>query len=296
MVGANWGDGGVRIAVTADLHWGINDAGDAAARLLVTHLHAEPPDLLIIAGDIGAGGEFEPALALFDALDCRKALVPGNHDIWVTDADARGDSLAVYREHLPSLSSKHGFHYLDEAPLLLPDGGLSIVGSINWYDYTWTDFAALAEAFPDWEDRLRTKRFTRGRHNDARFVHWRYDDRSFTAEAVAALDRHLSASTGPVIVVTHHPPVRELTFPRSGLPTPDGMLWDAFSGNLAMEGLLARHADRISFAFCGHTHRARVGNHGKIRGHNIGGDYPFKRLLTLDWPAEEITEKEFDVR
>jgi 3',5'-cyclic AMP phosphodiesterase CpdA len=286
----------VRIAVTADLHWGINDAGDAATRLLVADLFADPPDLLILGGDIGAGNEFAPALALFDGLDCRKALVPGNHDIWVADDDPRGDSLAVYHEHLPGLAAAHGFHYLDRAPLVLPDAGLTIVGSINWYDYTWADPAALAEAFPDWEDRLRTKRFTRGRHNDGRFVRWQYDDRSFTGEVVAALDRHLSASAGPVVVVTHHPPFRALTFPRSGPPTPDGLLWDAFSGNRGLEEVLARHADRVPFAFCGHTHRTRVGKDGKIRGYNIGSDYPFKRLLRLDWPAGAVAEKEFDAR
>jgi 3',5'-cyclic AMP phosphodiesterase CpdA len=286
----------VRIAVTADLHWGINDSGDAATQLLVAHLHAERPDLLIVAGDIGAGDEFEVALALFDGLTCRKALVPGNHDIWVGDADPRGDSLAVYRDHLPTLSVAHNFHYLDHAPLVLSDAGLTIVGSVNWYDYSWADRAALAEAFPDWEDRLRSKRFIRGRHNDGRFVRWRHDDRSFAAIAVDALDRQISSSQGQVIVVTHHPPFRALTFPRSGPPTADGLLWDAFSGNRALEELLARHADRIPFAFCGHTHRARNGTHGHIRGYNVGGDYPFKRLLTLDWPTGLVTELEFDAR
>jgi 3',5'-cyclic AMP phosphodiesterase CpdA len=286
----------VRIAVTADLHWGINAAGDAATRLLIADLHGDPPDLLILAGDIGAGDEFEPALAMFDGIDCRKALVPGNHDIWVGDADSRGDSLAVYRELLPRLSAAHGFHYLDDGPLLVPTDALTIVGSINWYDYTWADPIALAEAFFDWENRLRTKRFTRGRHNDGRFVRWRYDDQSFTAEVVAAFDRHLSASTGPIFVVTHHPPFQALAFPQTGPATPDGLLWAAFSGNRALEESLARHADRIPYAFCGHTHRARTGNLGPIRGYNTGSDYPFKRLLMLDWPTGEISEKAFDVR
>jgi predicted phosphohydrolase len=287
----------VRIAVTADVHWGINDAGDAATRLLVDALHAEPPDLLILAGDVGAGDEFEPALALFDRLPCRKALVPGNHDIWVTEDDRRGDSWTVYRERLPALSAAHGFHYLDHGPLVLPDRGLAVVGSMNWYDYSWADAAALAAAFPDWQDRLLTKRFTRGRHNDARFVRWRYDDRSFTIEAVRTLEQHLSATdAATVFVVAHHPPFRALNFPRPSPPTPDGLLWDAFSGNQAMEDLLTRHAGRIPFAFCGHTHRARSGTLAGIQGHNIGSDYPFKRLLTLDWPAGDLADKTFDVR
>jgi 3',5'-cyclic AMP phosphodiesterase CpdA len=289
----------VRIAVTADLHWGINEAGDAATRLLVAELTANPPDLVLIAGDIGAGDEFEPALALFDGLACRKALVPGNHDIWVTDDDRRGDSLTVYREHLPRLSAAHGFHYLDHGPLALRDGNVAVAGTINWYDYSWAEPAALAAAFPDWQDRLLTKRFTRGRHNDARFVRWPLDDTAFTVAAVQSFARQLSTAmdlAAKVIVVAHHPPFRALNFPRNGPPTPDGILWDAFAGNQAMEELLAHQADRIPFAFCGHTHRERSGTLGQIRGFNVGSDYPFKRLLLVDWPAGEVTERTFDVR
>jgi 3',5'-cyclic AMP phosphodiesterase CpdA len=284
----------VRIAVTADLHWGINEAGDAATRRLIGELYTDRPDLVIIAGDVGAGDEFEPALALFDGLDCRKALVPGNHDVWVTEDDRRGDSLAVYREHLPGLSAAHGFHYLDHGPLPLAD--LTVVGSMNWYDYSWADPAALAAAFPDWHDRLRTKRFTMGRLNDARFVRWLHDDGTFTAEVVRTFDAQLTGTTGAVVAVTHHPPFRGLNFPRSGPPTPDGLLWDAFAGNKAMEDVLARQASRVRFVFCGHTHRARAGTLGEIRGYNVGSDYPFKRLLTLDWPAGAIGERTFDTR
>jgi 3',5'-cyclic AMP phosphodiesterase CpdA len=289
----------VRIAVTADLHWNINDAGDAATRLLVAELFADRPDLLILAGDQGAGDEFEPCLALFDSLDCRKALVPGNHDIWVTEDDRRGDSWTVYQEHLPRIAAAHSFHYFDHGPLVLPDPDLALVGTINWYDYSWADPDLLANFFPDWQDRLRSKRFTRGRHNDGRFVRWAHNDVTFTAEGVAAFEQHLltaEAAAKDVIVVTHHPPFRGLTFPRVGAATPDGLLWDAFSGNQPLESLLARHSGRVRLAFCGHTHRARHGDLAGIRGFNVGSDYPFKRLLRFDWPEVVVTEQEFDAR
>src|SRR5262245_5084804 len=73
----------LRLAITADLHWGTHENGDEATRMMLEFLRQEPPDLLILAGDIGAAHHFEECLKLFDNLACRKAAVPGNHDIWV---------------------------------------------------------------------------------------------------------------------------------------------------------------------------------------------------------------------
>ena len=123
------------------------------------------------------------------------------------------------------------------------------------------------------------------------------DDISFTARVVAALERQLDAalaSVGRAIVVTHHPPFYGLGFPRLGPPESlEGILWDAFCGNQAMEAVLSRRADRIAFAFCGHTHRTRENTLGAIRGYNVGSDYHFKRLLWLDWPAGTIEAHQF---
>ncbi|HLN31411.1 MAG TPA: metallophosphoesterase [Gemmataceae bacterium] len=286
----------LRLALTADLHWGVRPSGDEATTLLIDFLRQEPPDVLVLAGDAGAGRDFANCLALFDDLACQKALVPGNHDIWVEDADPRGDSLQVYRDYLPSVCAAHGFHYLDQGPLLLPQAGLAVAGSINWYDYSWS-IEALQQQFRDWEDRVRTKRFSRGRHNDARFVRWPLDDARFTGEVVGKLEEHLQQARSQVpsvIVVTHHPAYYSLSFPRGDAPlTPDGLLWDAFSGNRACEELLTRHEEDIPLVFSGHTHRARTSTLGKIRGYNIGGDYHFKRLLLVDWPAGTVTAHVF---
>jgi hypothetical protein len=222
--------------------------------------------------------------------------VPGNHDIWVEESDRRGDSLQVYREHLPKLCAEHGFHYLDAGPLLLPGAELGVVGSINWYDYSWS-IDTLRNQVPDWEERLRGKYFSRGRHNDARFVRWPLDDIRFTAQVVQTLETHLEQvlrQVGQALVVTHHPAFYGLAFPRSAAPvTLDSLLWDAFAGNRALEELLPRYAERIPFVFSGHTHRARFNTLGAIRGFNIGGDYHFKRLLLLDWPAGHVEAHEF---
>src|SRR4051812_27550804 len=116
----------MRIAVTADLHWGHNRLGDAATRLLHDHLAQHPPDVLLLGGDIGTAEHFADCLALFGDLPCQKALVPGNHDLWVMEDNRTTDSLQLYEHDLPALSAAHGFSYLDQGPLLLHEEEVAI--------------------------------------------------------------------------------------------------------------------------------------------------------------------------
>lgn len=261
----------------------------------MAELYHDPPDLFILAGDVGAGDEFDRCLDLFADLPSTKALVPGNHDIWVRTNDPRGDSLTVYREHLPRVADARHFHYLDHGPLILPGVGLAVVGSMNWYDYSW-GVDRLRAVAADWQDRLRTKRFTRGRHNDAHYVKWGYSDAEFADLAVASLESHLRQALLRVpsaVLVTHHPPFRGLNYPKPEPLDMDALMWEAFSGNAKLEGLLAEYGDRIPLAFCGHTHFAREAAHGPTRGFNVGGDYHSKRLLRFDWPNGAVQATEF---
>lgn len=258
---------------------------------MLQHLKAQPPDLLLLGGDIGTDEHFGSCLQFFGDLPCPKALVPGNHDLWVADNDHRGDSLAVYDVYLPELCQKHGYHYLDHAPMTFPEANLAIVGSINWYDYSWSLERMKAEV-PNWQWHLDNKAFTRGRHNDGRFVRWNLDDVRFTERVVATIEQHLSEVFQQVehaIVMTHHPAFHALSFPRA---TPaqglDELLWEALSGNCGLEAILERYGARVPFIFSGHTHRATEPSLGSSHGYNVGGDYHFKRMLLLDWPAGTI--------
>jgi predicted phosphohydrolase len=285
----------LRIAVAADLHWGHRHGQDAT-RALADFVLAESPDVFLLAGDVGTGSLFEDCLRLFAEMPGVKALVPGNHDLWVSPDNKDFDSLDLYLRLLPEAAARQGFHYLDSGPLLLPGDGLAIVGTVNWYDYSWS-IDAIRRLFPEEEHRLQSKRFPRGRHNDANFIRWPLDDAGFTSLVTATLERHLeqaSAQAERLIVVAHHPPFYAVSFPRSEPPTQlEGLMWDAFAGNVGVEQLLARHASKISHVFCGHTHRARHGTLGPIQGYNVGSDYPFKRLLLLDWPGGEVQEHQF---
>jgi predicted phosphohydrolase len=287
-----------RIALTADLHWGHRTGGDAT-RLLATYLSENPPDLLILAGDIGTGPLFPDCLRLFADLPCRKALVPGNHDVWVSPDGQGADSLEKYERLLPAAAQEYSFHYLDQGPLLFPEVGLAVVGSMNWYDYSWA-LAGLRRNFPEEEGRLQSKRFTRGRHNDFNFIRWPFDDIGITQRVAAKLEVDLVdalAQVPKVIVVTHHPPYYDLSFPHPGPPVMlDQFLWDAFAGNSTVQNLMTKYADRIAYAFCGHTHRALQADLAGIHGFNIGGDYHFKRLLFLDWSSGSVAAHEFNDR
>lgn len=285
----------MRIALTADLHWGQNRVGDQATVALVDYLNKNPPDALILGGDQGTQDHFGECLQLFSRLSCPKGLVPGNHDIWVEDNDPRGDSLTVYERGLPDACRAAGFHYLDHGPMFFA-ANLAVAGSINWYDYSWS-MARIQAEFPGHEWRLQSKAFTRGRHNDSRFVRWPGNDVDFTRRVVAAFSHHLSQAlqkAEQALVVTHHPAVYGLSFPRDRPPeTLDGLLWDAFTGNDAMQALLEQHSKEIPFVFCGHTHRERAFQFDSTQAYNIGGDYHFKRLLLLDWPTGEVTAQTF---
>src|SRR4051812_36288412 len=100
----------MRLAITADLHWGMSPKGDAATRALIEQVAALAPDALVLAGDIGEGKQFAPCLQLFRELPCAKLLVPGNHDLWTRDPSPT--SLELYDDKLPQTARDQGFQYL----------------------------------------------------------------------------------------------------------------------------------------------------------------------------------------
>ena len=70
-------------------------------------------------------------------------------------------------------------------------------------------------------------------------------------------------------------------------------LYTALRGLPVVEELLEEYAAAVSLVFSGHTHRAREGTLGPVRGYNVGGDYHFKRLLVVDWPLGAVQEHTF---
>lgn len=268
----------MRVAVTADLHWGVSRRGDRATRALAEHVRKLQPDLFAIAGDVGEGAEWSRCLAQFAELSCPKLVVPGNHDLWVR-YPGQG-SMTAYERRLPAACPRHGFQYLDER--FWAREGWAVVGSINWYDYSFADPDLTAE-FPDAEQMYREKRFPRGWHNDGRYVHLGMTDEAFTDRVVQRFQRHLSElpeTVSNVLVIQHHPPVRELFYP-TDLTTVEQRFWLAYTGNRRMQEAV-RSDPRIRAVFCGHTHAACEAEADGRLYVNVGGDYDFKRLVLWD--------------
>ncbi|HTE20257.1 MAG TPA: metallophosphoesterase, partial [Armatimonadota bacterium] len=163
----------MQLAVTADLHWGLSAEGDAATRELARCVEKLSPDVFAIAGDVGEGSDFGRGLSLFGTLSCGRLVIPGNHDLWTRDPDQ--SSLALYEERLANIAAKHGFQYLDLQPYLSPNGSEAVVGSINWYDYSFAD-PELEQEYPDAQWMYERKLFPTGRHNDGRFIHFGMSD------------------------------------------------------------------------------------------------------------------------
>ena len=253
-----------------------------------------PPTCLILAGDIGAGDDFDRCLALFERLPSAKGRRPrqprhlGPHP--TTPAATRSTSTTATCR---PCAERYGFTYLDQGPLVFPESDLAVVGTMNWYDYSWDNDLLRRAAPDDWQERLRTKRFTRGMHNDANFVRWPFDDLSFTDRVVG---NWRPTSTGPGRSGKRS--LSPTTRRSAGCSTRE----EPLARRPALAGVLRQHAAgrncyartaRIPLVFCGHTHAARECEVGGMRGFNVGGDYHFKRLLWVDWPSGKTNEEEF---
>lgn len=282
----------MKLAITADLHWGISAKGDRCTERLAQRVMQLAPDVLILLGDTGVEEELGACLARFESMRGMKLLVAGNHCIW---SHTRGvNSMTIYREIIPATAKEHGFFYLDEQPWLAEDRSLAIVGNISWYDYSHAS-PVIAAKYPNAEAMYRRKEFFNGRHNDGQYVRLGKSDAEFTQDVLARLQSHLDDMTQRaecLLAAIHHPPFPELFFPMKAAPSDDELMWLAYTSNRAIAELLPRYP-KLRYVFCGHTHAARAATVGHIRAFNIGGNYDWKRLAVLDHPAGEVAFEVF---
>ena len=101
----------MRVAITADIHYGIGNnqkiVANFARRIIKTKA-----DVLLLVGDTFAFNTqlLVECLMLFVPFKGDKLFVAGNHDLWTRGTD----SLKIYEKILPHITKQCGFHSLDQ--------------------------------------------------------------------------------------------------------------------------------------------------------------------------------------
>jgi predicted phosphohydrolase len=293
----------MKILITADLHYDIARSR-APTEDLARRALDEGGDVLVLAGDT-AGADLEAmrgALRLFADFPGRRVMVPGNHGLW---CPAGGSSLDRYERVLPELAADEGFTMLDHQPIAV--GGVGLVGSIGWYDYSFRDEAlgipqafyeakmtpgaaryyGLTELVDRHRDQLTERHLRMGvRWMDREHVNLPMTDEQFTQRLARQLSRQLEEMSGQVeqiVAVLHHLPFAELV-PRH---RPDRFAFAAAFLGARRLGEVLLDWPKVTHVFSGHSHwlaRARVGH---IEAVNVGSTYVEKRLEILELEVAE---------
>lgn len=223
----------MNIGLFSDIHVHRYDQAEEIAAL-VAHINQTPNlDLLLCAGDLSHHSLEIEAFFRSITVTCVKAWVPGNHDIWVIHEEVPGDSADVrYVQRFPQLSNTLGWHYLPSQPLLLPEAGLALVGSMGWF----TD-----PGYSEWYDTSAT-----------------HADHVLAQRLAMELEQSILAvpSELKIGVVTHHVPHPDC------LPPGDPRQGET---STFMAETLLRHRERLALVLHGHKHR----RYGPRRIHGI---------------------------
>ncbi len=234
----------IRLAVTADLHYGITDRNTIAR--LVSDIAAAECDVVCLAGDIGEPEtNFRAALKMFATLGIPCGVVAGNHDVWANDYSSQ----ELWDTVLPRITTAEGLTWLEQENLIL--GSLGICGTIGWYDYSAGD-ARLPHYTADRYEREKS-RF----NMDGERIDWLRNDREFAQGVLSGFRRRIgdlqdNSDISTIAVITHVPPFQEQVIRK---PV-DDFLWNvnnAYFGNLTLGEEIVRH-DKTALVVSGHTH------------------------------------------
>ena len=284
-----------RILAISDLHYGASGSpGDEAVRKLAQAVNdiAHEEDVLCLIGDV-AECEVTFGFALDQFRGCRaaKALVLGNHDVWVegTLTGCKTSQQRMVLQH--EMAADRGWTPVQDQ--YLRHGDLTIVGTMGWSDSSFCDpgLGSIPTEVYDqygccingkaciWGDR--SCRWGEGATRDS-------VSRMLLDQLIAQL-RAVSGD-GIVVAITHHLPTRAL-LPywevRKRAPWVIPTHWrflNAFLGSERLGEVLAADP-RVQTVISGHVHwraSARIAN--RLPAYTIGGDYHKKELLILDGP------------
>jgi len=189
----------VRILVSGDIRY--TPERHSAGEALAEKIRKAAPDVFVLSGNLGSPVEyFESALSLFATLDCRKAAVTGNLDLWQQEPH-HPTSQTLWEDMIPSLLHDYGYVWLERDTMHVDRVG--ICGTMAWYDYSGRDIRLGYghDIYPELKGLTV---------DDARFVSFQLSDEEFAAllqEGFSARIDQLEADTDidHVVAITHFP-------------------------------------------------------------------------------------------
>jgi predicted phosphodiesterase len=264
----------LKFVFASDIHFGNRapNEGDgpftpAEHFLFAGQIHAEKPDVLVVAGDCAETIISEDLLERF--FDVYKnphgvsICIPGNHDCWLANG-SRMDARQKY-DWFFRVARKKGWVALRDEPW--SKDGVWVVGNMGWYDFTAADPQAMMGP-EDYERKRGWSDYTAMRLDWANCK----DPTpmlDFCRERMSELEASISKvpkDRGKLVVVTHIVGFDRL---QRWFRRPDE--YRAYMGN-ANIGLLVAEAGADIY-YCGHTHRQEEFAIGGMRCINNGSGY-----------------------
>lgn len=259
------GNGGMLLAVTADLHY--PKTSNYSLTHLVQAIERHRPDVVVLAGDLGDTSAYTSAsVSFFRRLPCPKLVLAGNHDLYpdtgLIDPTAPNLLTSAPQQTLGGTSSASLWQGELRRQIEAQDGiwledtvfvrsPVAIVGTIAWYDYS----AADPELGYGPEVYAREKRFF---STDDR-INWPWSDLEFadrvSRDFLHRLDEVAARpDVGHIVVISHVPILEEQLVRRPGVK-----YWgfsNAYFGNLTL-GRQVIQRDKVCLVVSGHTHYSR---------------------------------------
>ncbi len=242
----------MRVIATADLNY--KPAVHPYLEQLASDILDENPDLFLVGGNVGEPlSNFETALALFEAIDCPKALVTGNRDVW--HRQAAPTSQQLWEELLPAAIRQHGFIWLEQENLAIDRVG--VCGTVGWYDYSARDpgLGYNADQYEELKGLV---------NKDAHYIDWPWTDRQFASRALSRFATRIEELERDrvidrILVLTHFPVFKECV-----VVAPDDPEWNfgiAYALNLSLGRVIAPKT-KVQHVISGHV---RPGGHWEVR-------------------------------
>jgi predicted phosphohydrolase len=244
-------NGGIRIAVTGDVHIShLRDPG-AGAKALKEAVEAEKADFLIVLGDISQGGMSGKKSAVQDFLTAHPStyFVLGNHDLW-SSKDYNGvkyDPPTAMQKHLKTYFKwgKPIEKSWTDQDTFYAEKGVAIVGTMGFPDFSHPYFKPLEESLN-----------REGTTNDVRYmkilpIGWLHFTEPMHKAFDTRLKKVLESGMKTVIVATHYS-----IFESQCRLTHDDIspyFFDHWIGQRVLE-VAKKHPDKKFWCLSGHSH------------------------------------------